>query len=164
MKYLVGLILLSASNALFAETLNCPCKVVKVLTGDTVYVFDRYKSSRKIWLAGAYAPRLNQPYGEQSRQNLIGLVEGKPITVEYSRRDRYGRIVGKLLHQDRDINLQQIRAGLAWHFTKLEHEQSEADRRWYRNAEAQAKSGKIGLWSSGSAIPPWEFEKESAFW
>lgn len=163
MRNIIYLVILSAPASLFAETLNCPCKVVQVLAGDTVYILDQYKSSRKIWLAGIDAPQMNQPYGEQSTQNLIKLVLGKTITVEYTQRDRYGRIAGKLLHQGKDINLQQIKDGFAWHYKKNPNEQSGADRARYRNAQAETKRRRTGLWSSNSPIPPWEFGKGASY-
>ncbi len=36
--------------------------------------------------------------------------------VEYRKRDRYGRILGKVLLDGIDVCLQQAKAGLAWHY------------------------------------------------
>ena len=51
----------------------------------------------RIRLAGIDAPEKNQPYGDVSTQGLIELVSGKTVTIEYKKRDRYERIVGKVL-------------------------------------------------------------------
>ena len=40
--------------------------------------------------------------------------------VEYTKRDRYKRIVGKVLVSGEDVNLGQIEAGMAWHYKKYE--------------------------------------------
>jgi endonuclease YncB( thermonuclease family) len=150
------ILLLPLSGIVFAGTLNCPCKVVEVSDGDTVYVLDQYKSSRKIWLAGIDAPQLQQNFGAQARQNLIKLVKGKYIDVEYIQRDRYGRIIAKLIKDGIDMNLQQIKDGYAWHYSKKENDQSEPDKAQYSTAESIAKSKRLGLWSINS-VPPWEY-------
>ena len=60
---------------------------------------------------------------------------GKQVTIEYDKRDRYGRIVGKVLHDGIDLCLEQIKAGFAWHYKKYQHEQSLEDQRLYADAE-----------------------------
>ncbi len=72
-------------------------KVVKITDGDTVYVLDANYQEHKIRLAGVDAPERKQAYGLASRKHLASMVAGKQVTVEYEKRDRYGRIVGKVL-------------------------------------------------------------------
>ena len=158
MKVLLLLLLIAVPEFVSAATLSCPCKVVEVSDGDTVFVLDQHRSSRKIWLLGIDAPQLRQHYGEHSRQNLIKLVANEYVNVEYGKRDRYGRIIGKLLKEGLDINLQQVRDGYAWHYKLKADEQSRQDFAVYSNAEKEAKQKRKGLWSSAS-IPPWEFRK-----
>lgn len=141
----------------FAETLHCTCKVVDVIDGDTVFVQDRTRSSRKIWLAGIDAPELAQHYGLQSKKHLEQLVLGESVEVEYLKRDRYGRIIGKLKKYGQDINLQQIKAGFAWFFKQGPDELTQQDQIIYQSAEKTAKTSGLGLWSFSSALPPWEF-------
>ncbi len=47
------------------------------------------------------------------------------MTVEYDKRDRYGRIVGKIEYKGLDVNLAMIKAGYAWHYKKYKREQSK---------------------------------------
>lgn len=48
--------------------------------------------------------------------------------IEWSKKDRYGRIVGKLISkQGRDLNLEQVKR-MAWHYKQYEKEQSESPR------------------------------------
>jgi endonuclease YncB( thermonuclease family) len=148
--------LVLASCMAQAESLPCPCYVVEVADGDTVFVQDQSRTSRKIWLAGIDAPELEQPYGEESRSNLLNLVLGQAVHVEYAKRDRYGRIIGTLLKDDQDINLLQIRQGLAWHFTTQDDELTRQDHAIYRSAEQHSRLRKVGLWSSDAPIPPWK--------
>ena len=156
MRRIIHLLLLFPAIAT-ADNLNCPCIVVEVIDGDTVYVQDHLRSSRKVWLAGIDAPELDQPYGEQSRSHLIQLVEGKPIEVVFLKRDRYGRIIGKLIHNKQDINLGQIKNGFSWYFRQNLDELSRVDHSIYRSAENTAKSQGLGLWSLPEPIPPWEY-------
>ncbi len=87
-------------------------KVVKITDGDTLYVLDANYQEHKIRLAGIDAPERKQAYGLASRKHLASIVAGKQVTVEYQKRDRYGRIVGKVLLDGIDVCLEQVRRGL----------------------------------------------------
>ncbi len=97
-------------------------------------------------------------FGKKSTQNLASYVVGENIEVAYNNRDRYGRIVGKLIKNGQDINLQQVKDGFAWHYKKYQKEQSKPDRMLYASAETEAKEKRIGLWSA-PAVPPWEYRR-----
>jgi endonuclease YncB( thermonuclease family) len=56
-----------------------------------------------------------------------------------------------------DANLEQIEAGMAWHYKKYQREQSPSDRIEYSDAELEARRHKVGLWSDPNAIPPWDY-------
>ncbi len=79
----------------FADTLTG--KVVEITDGDTLYVLDANYKEHKIRLAGIDAPERTQAYGLASRKHLASIVAGKQVRVEYQKRDRCTRIVGKLL-------------------------------------------------------------------
>jgi endonuclease YncB( thermonuclease family) len=68
--------------------------------------------------------------------------------------------VGKTLIVGRDVCLEQLTAGLAWHYKKYEKEQSDEDRRRYAQAEVEAKSGRKGLWVQPDPQPPWSYRKQ----
>ena len=51
----------------------------------------------KVDLAGIDACARNHPYGRESTEYLQRCVGGRVVTVEYSKRDRYQRLVGKPL-------------------------------------------------------------------
>lgn len=132
-------------------------KVIKVADGDTVTVLDANNHQERIRFQGIDAPESAQAFGNVSKENVARLVFGKTIIVEYAKRDKYGRIVGKILLDGKDINLEQLRAGMAWFYRFYENELSEADRKAYAAAEAEAKASKRGLWKDASPTPPWEF-------
>jgi hypothetical protein len=71
--------------------------------------------------------------------------------------DRWGRIVGKVVINGDDANLEQIRAGLAWHYKRYESEQSLTDRQTYAEAEGTARAQRREIWREANPVPPWEF-------
>jgi endonuclease YncB( thermonuclease family) len=154
------LILISAlfiASISLADTLNG--RVVGISDGDTVTVLDASNTQFKIRLMGIDAPEKKQAFGNRSKQSLSDLVFDKQVTVEYSKQDRYGRTIGKITVGGVDANLEQIKAGMAWHYKKYQNEQSVEDSFVYANAEIQAQYKKRGLWGDSNAIPPWDFRK-----
>lgn len=146
------------SGLALSDYLNCPCKVIKVTDGDTIHVLDRARERHKIRLVGVDAPEKKQAFGKKSTKNLAVYVAGKNIEVEYSKHDRYGRIVGKLLLNDQDINLQQVKDGFAWHYKAYQKEQNGLDRALYSSAEIEARKKRIGLWAT-PAVAPWDYRR-----
>lgn len=132
-------------------------KVVSVADGDTITVLDADRVQHKIRLSGIDAPERSQAFGRRSKEHLAGLVSGEQVTVETDKTDRYGRSVGKVLLQGRDINLAIVVAGLAWHYKKYESEQPASDRRLYASAEVQARELRVGLWRDREPMAPWDW-------
>ena len=143
----------------FATASTLVGKVIKVVDGDTLTILDANYKEHKIRLAGIDAPERKQAYGLASRKRLASIVAGQQVTVEYQKRDRYGRIVGKVLLDGIDMCLEQVKAGFAWHYKKYQHEQSAEDQRLYADAENQAREGRLGLWRENNPIPPWEHRR-----
>lgn len=150
-----------------AETLTG--RVVGVTDGDTVTVLDAHNVRHKIRLSGIDAPEITQAYGARSKKHLSELVFQKDVWVQWHKRDRYGRIVGKLMLQvplecptcvDRiDVGHAQLGSGLAWWYRKYADEQSPDDRERYESEEALARSSRRGLWRDAAPLPPWQFRK-----
>lgn len=134
-------------------------KVVATADGDTLTVLDHDQRQHKVRLAGIDAPEKGQAFGDQSRQSLAAQVHGKTVAVHTYKTDRYGREVGKILLDERDVNLEQIRRGFAWFYRDYEKELSEEDRRLYRGAEELAKASGVGLWRDARPQAPWEFRR-----
>lgn len=168
MKFLPALALLLLASFAGAETLSG--RVVGVTDGDTITVLDALKTQHKVRLAGIDAPEKRQPWGQQSKAHLSALCFDKAVTVEWNKRDRYQRIIGKIMVADpacqglcphiTDTSLSQISSGLAWHYKKYQREQPAADREAYAAAEVQARSNQAGLWKDPSPIPPWEWRHQ----
>jgi endonuclease YncB( thermonuclease family) len=152
-------------------------RVIGVTDGDTVKVLDVNKVEYKIRLAGIDAPEKDQPFGQRSKQSLSNAVMGKLVRVEWSKQDRYGRLVGKVwvtpidlpcdpkaqpCPKTLDVNLAKVTVGLAWHFKDYAKEQSEEDRHRYPFAEQEARARKAGLWSEPDPTPPWDWRHSTA--
>ena len=125
--------------------------------GDTVTVIDASNTQHKIRLSGIDAPEKKQAFGMQSKQSLSDMIFNKQVIVETEKRDRCGREVGKIMVGGRDVNLEQIVRGFAWHYKEYEREQTSHDRKQYDLAEQNARAESRGLWAESDPVPPWEF-------
>lgn len=144
-------------------------RVVGLSDGDTITVLEG-KTRHKIRLQGIDAPERAQPFGTKSRENLSVLVFEKEVEVHWTKRDRWERILGKVLVDDPacserrcpkiDVNLRQISGGFAWWYRRYAREQSAEDRRLYEEAERLSRSGRVGLWADPSPLPPWDWRRK----
>lgn len=135
-------------------------RVVAVADGDTVTVLDSSDTQHRIRLEGIDAPESHQAFGSRSKQNLSDLVFGKDITVTYYKTDQYGRLVGKILLEGKDVNLEQVKAGMAWHYKEYQREQTPTDRELYDKADDEARATRRGLWIDPDPVEPSQFRRE----
>ena len=135
-------------------------RVVRIADGDTITVLDSTNTQQRIRLQGIDAPESHQAFGAQSKQSLEDMIFDKQVTAVCDKTDQYGRQVCKIMLDDKDINLEQIKAGLAWHYKDYERKQSPADRESYARAEDQARQARRGLWRDANPIEPNEFRRE----
>lgn len=153
-------VLVIALAAIRAQADSFDGRVVAVTDGDTITVLAAGNIQERIRLAGIDAPERGQSFGQASKQLLSDQVYGRQVAIEWAKRDRYGRVVGKVLVDGRDANLEQVRAGMAWHFKKYENEQALDDRLAYGRAESAARDARIGLWSDPAPVAPWEWRRK----
>ncbi len=134
-------------------------RVVGIADGDTLTLLDATNTQHKIRLAGIDSPEKGQPFGQVCKQNLSDLAYDRVAAVESSKLDRYGRVIGKVLVNGKDVNLGQVRRGCGWHYKKYQNEQILDDRLSYNAAEESARAGKVGLWTDHEPMPPWAWRK-----
>ncbi|MBT8339505.1 MAG: thermonuclease family protein [Desulfatitalea sp.] len=128
-------------------------KVVGVADGDTITVLQGTKQT-KIRLHGIDCPEKKQDYGQKAKTFTSDACFGKTVRILPKDTDRYGRTVAVVLLDDgRSLNLELLRAGLAWHYRQYS---SDSD---YAQAEKTAKAGGFGLWQDKNPVPPWDFRK-----
>jgi endonuclease YncB( thermonuclease family) len=133
-------------------------KVVSITDGDTVDVLGPDNATYAVRLSGIDAPEHDQAFGTQSTQHLAGLISGKTVTLECENERSYGRLICKiLLPNGEDLDLDQVKAGMAWHYKQYEDEQSPGDREAYATAECAAMKSKVGLWSDPHPVQPQDF-------
>lgn len=145
--------LLAAHGVVLADTIVG--KVVGVSDGDTITVLDGSRQQHKIRLSGIDAPEKNQAFGQKSKAHLSSMAYGKQVTVEWSKQDRYQRILGMVFVDGLNCNLEQVKSGMAWWYRTYAKEQTAQQRADYEGAEAKARSGRVGLWVDSDPIPPW---------
>jgi endonuclease YncB( thermonuclease family) len=167
MRLLLPLMLLF-SCAAHAETLTG--RVVGVADGDTITLLDANHQQHRIRLQGIDAPEKAQPFGQRSKESLSAMVFNKDVRVEWAKRDKYKRIVGKVWVQPAscptcpmtlDAGHAQITVGLAWWYRKYSNEQSAQDRGAYEFSEQEARAKRAGLWADADPVPPWDWRKEA---
>ena len=152
MKPLFLLSLLFFSLSLFsAEIIG---KVVGVSDGDTITVLDNLdKGKFRIRLNKIDAPEKKQAFGNKAKQYLSSLIFGKQVSVRFKEIDNYGRVLGIIYCDGKEINLQMVQSGYAWHYSYYDKTPA------YIEAEKQARADKKGLWADPNPINPYEFRK-----
>ncbi len=115
-------------------------RVVGVSDGDTISVM-RDGHAVRVRLEGIDCPENSQDFGQRAKQFAAALVFQKTVTVDVRDVDRYGRLVGRVFVDGRDVSLALVQAGLAWHYKRYSDEAALGD------AEQQARAVEQGLWS-----------------
>lgn len=128
--------------------------VVSVSDGDTIEIFDGFKTTR-IRLCGIDAPEKKQDFGERAKQFTRSQCFGKDVVVTTHGADRYGRMIGDVqLPDQRSLNQELVRSGLAWWYREYaKHDQTLAE------LEKLAREQKCGLWVDQNATPPWQYRQ-----
>ncbi|MYF31584.1 MAG: nuclease [Gammaproteobacteria bacterium] len=133
-------------------TMSAAETVVRVKDGDSLVV-DSNGREVEVRLADIDTPEFNQPRGEEARDALKSLVDGKEVRLELVGGDAYRRIVAHVFVGDLDVNAELVRLGLAW------------VRRAYDPApslvalEDGARQAGRGLWADEDPVPPWIWRK-----
>ena len=151
MFFRIQALFLLLSWSLFAEELAG--RVVRVADGDTITILDPARTQYKIRLQGIDAPEKGQPFGRASGRFLACLVAGRNVKIQWSKKDKYGRILGTVFLDNRDINLEMLQAGFAWHYKRFDSTTA------YTRAETEARAAKRGLWQDKNPVEPHEYRK-----
>jgi len=130
--------------------------VVRVIDGDAINVLQD-KTTVQVRLEGIDAPEAGQSFGAKARQALASKILAKTVNVEIKGNDKYGRTLGVVWLDGRNINLEMVAEGWAWHFKKYSKDPILA------NAEVQARAKHVSLWADSKPQSPWDWraaEKE----
>ena len=124
--------------------------VVSIADGDTLTLLVNSKK-HKIQLAEIDTPEMEQPWGFRASQALSQKVFLEQVKVTVLDVDRYGRTVGRIWLDDRDITRELVAEGHAWVYR-----QYMTDRSLLADEET-ARSNELGLWSQDDPVPPWKW-------
>ena len=152
-------VLLLASAALGQEAI-VRGRCVAVVDGDTIKALAAGNELLRVRLSWIDAPEKSQAFGQRSKQHLSELVFGREVELHTHGLDRYGRTLAVVMLDGVDINLEQVRSGMAWCYTRYLSEAPADIQASYQQAETEAWEQQRGLWSERDPIPPWEWRKE----
>jgi len=143
--------------------------VTKVSDGDTIHITTPERTKLKVRLYGIDAPetpKINrqsgqvhqpgQPYSEEAQKALKDKIMGKQVKLEILDIDKYRRMVGMVWLDDRNINLEMVREGYAEAFIEYLKPPYRAQ---FLEAEREAKSARLGIWSLLDYERPRDFRK-----
>lgn len=126
-------------------------KVIRVLDGDTIEVL-QYRQPVRVRLANIDAPEKQQPFGRWSGNQLKALTAGKPVTVTFTQRDRYGRILGHVYTENgTEANRWMVQNGAAWVYERYNTDPA------LPGLQVEARLEQRGLWADANPVPPWEW-------
>ncbi|MEX0272698.1 thermonuclease family protein [Leptolyngbyaceae cyanobacterium UHCC 1019] len=129
-------------------------EVVNVVDGETLTVKTEGKKDL-IRLCGINAPELGQPVGNDAREKLRLLVSaaGSQVIVVPSERNRDGQLLadifvsaGKGTEEEKLLNYEMVQAGMARHYKEYS-DRCPNGSEILADAEKEAKSKQVGLWS-----------------
>ena len=151
---LILLLLSCSSNVKEALPATLYAKVIAIKDGDTIEILHNGKPLR-IRLAHVDCPeiRKSQPFGKAAKQLTSELCFGQEVkVVNEGTFDQYGRLIGVVMNsKNRNVNMELVAAGMAWHFTRYSSDTL------YANLEIAARENQVGLWVEDHPIPPWEW-------
>jgi len=132
----------------FAQTFSGKC--VGVTDGDTINVLKDGKEIQ-IRLDGIDCPEKGQDFGSKAKRFTSNLVFGKNVEIYQKDIDKYGRTVARIIVNGKDVSLELVKAGLAWHYKEYSSDPELA------KAENLARDNEDGLWGMTNPVAPWDF-------
>lgn len=126
-------------------------KVIRVLDGDTLEVL-KDRTPVRVRLLNIDAPEKKQPFGRWSGEQLKALIASQPVTVTYEHKDRYGRVLGRVVTADgTEANRYMVQMGAAWVYERYNTDHA------LPAMQKVAHESRRGLWAESHPVPPWEW-------
>jgi endonuclease YncB( thermonuclease family) len=115
------------------------------MTRDTVTLLTGENERVCVRLTEIDAPERGQPWGKRAKEALSALVLSRAVRVAAAGLDRYGRTLGRVYVDGKNVNAEMVRTGDAWAYRQYPTGMS------LLAVEGQAREGKRGLgrWESG---------------
>jgi len=143
-----------------------PFEVTKVFDGDTLEAVGPRQKVFKVRLLGIDAPeagneregRPAQPYSERSEKYLRKAVEDQPVYFRGYGIDQFGRLLAEVFTDEKNINLELLRAGLAEVYRGRLEDNFDPEPYW--KTEEEARKSREGMWSMGDKyVSPREWRR-----
>ncbi len=128
-------------------------KVIKIKDGDTLIILDENNMQHTIRVADVDCPEKAQPFGNKAKQFTSKEVFGKLVNIQKKNIDKYGRIIGYVLYENKNLSLELLKNGYAWHY-KYYSKDLKMDK-----LEKYARANKKGLWIEKAPINPYKWRK-----
>jgi len=132
-------------------------KVIGVSAGNIITVLHEGKSE-KVLLYGIDCPEHRQGFSWKAKEFTSKIVFGKTVEVDPLNTDQYGRIVAIVSVDEKFLNEELLKMGLAWVYTQYCDVPYCS---WWKRLQEDAAKDKIGLWSIPNPTPPWEFRQDA---
>ena len=152
---------------LTSHALSTNCTVIRVIDGDTFHCLpDTTINGAKLHkdgiisvrLRGVDAPEKDQAYGMEAKESLKELIGRKTVKLDVKDIDRYGRVAAYVFVGFVNVNLEQVKRGLAWAYTEYLDRPYASE---FYDAEKQARKQRLGLWQKANPTPPWEWRRKN---
>lgn len=154
MKLLCIIILTLTTLLCFGET----TKVTRIIDGDTFET----ETGEKVRLIGINTPEISDIFGQEAKQHLTDLIDGKTIDLQTDNisndRDRYSRLLRYVILDGIDINKKMISDGFAFAYLKYHFEKAND----YKVAQLTASEKSKGMWGNKSEVIKQPENKEGA--
>ena len=133
--------------------------VLKVIDGDTIVARleepGRAKRRETIRLLRINTPERKQPGYEEAREALKNLVRGGEIQIEFEdpsteKRGNYGRLLGYVLVDGLNVNVEMVRLGWTEFWTKYGRGRLARE---FIAAQEEARTARRGMWGTGVLVP-----------
>lgn len=134
-------------------------QVVGVVDGDTLDVRVGWQCVR-VRLAAIDAPEARQRFGVEAARHLAALAYGRGAVVEQCGRDRFGRMLGRVVIENRDVSVAQLEAGMAWHVPAFSRSAFPQHAAAYGRAAGAARAAGRGLWGDSQRQHPAQFRHQ----
>jgi endonuclease YncB( thermonuclease family) len=155
MKYFLIAFMATMLGPIAVHSQQKPVKILSVTNGQQLLVeMDEY--GRAVRLACLQAPRFRQgPWAEFAQSVLESHVKrGDQALFELRSRDVYGRLVGRVFVNGKDLGAQLVQQGSVMAWDGLV---GRCDDLNYSELEIMAKDAGLGLWSASPALErPWD--------
>jgi endonuclease YncB( thermonuclease family) len=134
-------------------------RVLAIADGDTLTLLDGSNRQHRIRVVGIDSPEKKQSFGQRTKASLSALAYDKAAMADCRKIDRYRRNLCVVFVDGKDVGLEQLRSGMAWHYKQYARDQPLAERITYARAENEAQARKLGLWAEPDPLPPWAWRR-----